>query len=78
MRLCKKLTRLPEQTCELPHLTSLELGGCTSLTSLPPDIGKLTELKTLRCEFAALASLPDSIGDLENLEILILGWAASR
>lgn len=43
------------------------------LTELPPEIGQLENLETLRVEGNQLTSLPAEIGNLHNLTVLSLG-----
>jgi len=45
--LCFYLQKLPDGLTRLKALQHLSLIGCRSLSSLPPQIGKLTSLKTL-------------------------------
>ncbi len=40
------------------------------LTSLPEDIGKLTNLRRLDISFNRLTTLPESLANLKNLEVL--------
>lgn len=40
------------------------------LKSLPPEIGKLKNLRVLNISFNHFTSLPETIGELENLEVL--------
>ena len=64
------LTALPGAHLKrLKHLQTLILNK-NSLTSLPDEIGKLTELKILEVEQNALEQLPESLNKLENLELL--------
>ncbi len=44
------------------------------LTELPPEIGKLTNLKYLSCSDNKINSLPPEIGNLTNLEKLWCSW----
>ena len=43
------------------------------LTNLPPEIGNLSNLRTLNLHENQLSSLPPEIGKLSNLESLYLG-----
>jgi hypothetical protein len=49
---------------------------CTEngLTSLPPEIGRLTNLQVLICSVNQLTSLPPEIGHLTNLRVLSCLW----
>ena len=44
------------------------------LSSLPPEIGLLTELRELRLDWNKLTSLPPEIGQLSQLKKLALNW----
>jgi internalin A len=52
-------------------VAELELGG-KDLTLLPSEIGKLSNLTSLRIKYSHLTSLPESIGQLSNLVTLDL------
>ena len=43
-----------------------------SFNTIPPEIGKFTELKSLYMEYNAITFLPKEIGNLKKLEILKL------
>ena len=47
-------------------VTKLELSN-KGLTTLPPEIGQLTNLRSLNLSFSQLSSLPLEIGQLTNL-----------
>ncbi|KAG0576085.1 hypothetical protein KC19_5G054400 [Ceratodon purpureus] len=54
-----------------PNLLTLKLYGCTSITTLPDSIGRLSRLQTLNlCSCTSLQKLPSSIGQLTALEHL--------
>ncbi|KAG0576081.1 hypothetical protein KC19_5G054000 [Ceratodon purpureus] len=54
-----------------PNLLTLNLSECTSLTTLPDSIGRLSRLQTLNLYFCtSLQKLPSSIGQLTALEHL--------
>ncbi|KAG0615472.1 hypothetical protein M758_5G044100 [Ceratodon purpureus] len=56
-----------------PNLLTLNLGECTSITTLPDSIGRLSSLQELNLDFCRnLQKLPSSIGQLTALEDLYL------
>lgn len=70
LRIDGNLKQLPECIGEFKQLRVLEL-DCL-LTSLPNNIGQLSNLIKLDLQFNNLASLPESIGNLSNLQTLNL------
>ena len=70
LRIDGNLKQLPECIGEFKQLRVLEL-DCL-LTSLPNNIGELSNLIKLDLQFNNLASLPESIGNLSNLQTLNL------
>ncbi|MEA3324993.1 MAG: leucine-rich repeat domain-containing protein, partial [Euryarchaeota archaeon] len=52
--------------------TVLDLQG-NYLTTLPPEIGKLTSLTTLNLSYNPLTALPPEIGELTSLTTLHIG-----
>ena len=57
--------------------TELDLSGL-GLTSLPPEIGQLTNLRELNLSANRLTSLPPETGQLVNLKELDLGFNCLR
>ncbi|MEH2421256.1 MAG: COR domain-containing protein [Nostoc sp.] len=66
----EKLLQIIEQAAR-EKLTKLNLSG-KGLTTLPPEIVKLTNLQTLNLSSNQLSSLPPEIGQLTNLQSLNL------
>lgn len=58
-----------ENRLRYPALFSLNLANC-HLTSLPPEIGRLTDLRQLILDKNELGTLPDEIGNLSHLNKL--------
>ncbi|KAG0626626.1 hypothetical protein M758_2G138800 [Ceratodon purpureus] len=57
-----------------PNLLRLNLEGCTSITTLPHSIGRVSNLQILTLDYCKnLQELPSSIGQLSGLEQLHLG-----
>ena len=66
-------TILPEWIGELKSLQTLDLHGCSQITTLPKSIGKLSNLETLDLSScSSLSALPKDIGHLRNLHTLKL------
>ena len=74
-----RMTHIPEGVFStLTVLTTLHLGGCTSLTALPESLGQLRALTTLNLgNCTSLAALPESIGQLRALTTLNLRYCTS-
>jgi len=66
----KELLQIIEQAAK-DKVKELDLSG-KSLTTLPAEIGQLTELRLLDLRYNQLSSLPGEIGQLTNLQILYL------
>ena len=66
--------QIPPELRNLPNLESLEIGLERFVTGpIPPEIGQLTQLRTLRLYGIDLSgSIPPEIGNLSNLEMLRL------
>ena len=63
-----------QRALNAPNLvTQLDLSN-QNLTSLPPEIGQLQRLKTLRISYNKLTTLPEAICDLNNLQVLKAGY----
>jgi len=63
---------IPSAICQLTALEHLEIHGSIA-HELPHALGNLSQLKTLKIESANdLQALPSSIGELKNLETLIV------
>ena len=71
---CKELEALPPTIGQLTDLTILSLRLCTSLKLLPPNLGDLEELRYMHLSGCGLASLPQSLGGLQNLQRLDLSF----
>lgn len=81
-------TEIPDSIFQMPEITYLNLGSSNitfypplsnladsnsnSISILPEQIGRLTQLQTLILNTNKLTSLPDSIMNLINLEVLDL------
>ncbi|KAL3740367.1 hypothetical protein ACJRO7_021618 [Eucalyptus globulus] len=88
---CKRLKRIDASNEDTEGLLHLELGSSCALhlavgaerpvprfclRELPADIGKLKALQQLDLSHTkSLSALPNSIGSLENLEILAISWS---
>jgi Leucine-rich repeat (LRR) protein len=68
----KEIGTLPACIGDLIAVEELTL-QLDSITSVPPELGKLRTLKILNLFGNPISTLPDSLGDLENLEVLLLG-----
>ncbi|KAL5565330.1 hypothetical protein UlMin_028494 [Ulmus minor] len=63
--------RISEWLSSLTHLQSLGISGCSSLVSLPNEIGNLSSLQSLHISgCSSLVSLPNEIGNLSSLQSL--------
>lgn len=61
---------LPKETCDLYNMQTLLLSNCYSLTGLPAEIGRLTNLRHLDVRGSGLTKLPPKFGKLKNLQKL--------
>ncbi|XP_020871494.1 probable disease resistance protein At5g66900 [Arabidopsis lyrata subsp. lyrata] len=66
---CDKLSILPEALGNLSKLEMLRSCSCNNLTELPQEIGKLEKLKMIWMRNYTGCKLPDSVTNLENLEV---------
>lgn len=64
------ITALPATIGNLQHLETLSLVFSGHLTSLPHEIGQLTNLRVLRLSHNRITALPEAIGQLSHLEVL--------
>lgn len=82
-------TGMPEDHCivkvevfskigQLTELEELKLSGIYNLTTLPPEIGRLSKLKILLIAAPELTNLPPEIGKLTNLTELIVSYNLSE
>ncbi|KAI6681287.1 hypothetical protein NL676_035168 [Syzygium grande] len=73
---CESLLRIDRSIVHLRHLKHLRLGGCFKLQALPDDLGSLKALTELRIEkygfYGSISRVPSSIGELVNLERLVI------
>nr|QXN65407.1 NLR-type disease resistance protein [Oryza brachyantha]QXN65408.1 NLR-type disease resistance protein [Oryza brachyantha] len=67
-----KISALPRQIEELQERLQTLDAAYTSITELPPQIGKLQNLKTLSLRNTQVRELPKEIGELKNLQTLNL------
>ncbi|KAH0851767.1 hypothetical protein HID58_094491 [Brassica napus] len=66
---CINLSELPETTDRLSNLRFLDISHCLGLRKLPLKIGKLQKLKKISMRKCWRCELPDSVRDLEDLEV---------
>ncbi|KAF3541933.1 hypothetical protein F2Q69_00025469 [Brassica cretica] len=66
---CSSLFELPETIKILSNLWFLDVSGCFQLKRLPLEIGKLQKLKKISMRDCYRCELPDSVKNLENLEV---------
>lgn len=64
------LTSFPDRVANLDNLTNLVLRN-NKLTSLPPDIGRLSKLKFIDVSNNCLEQIPDEVGSLTELQSLV-------
>jgi Leucine-rich repeat (LRR) protein len=67
---CGELRFLPETTCDLCNLQSLDVTGCDSLKELPKAIGKLVKLRHLRIDDSGADFIPKGIERITCLRTL--------
>ncbi|KAL6208904.1 hypothetical protein ACLB2K_019847 [Fragaria x ananassa] len=68
---CNNLKELPADLCGLKYLKKLIIINCHNLSSLPEDIGKLSNLEVLRLRSCTkLETIKDSLAGLKNLMCL--------
>jgi len=67
---CVELESLPETTCDLCNLQSLDVTWCRSLKELPKAIGKLVKLRHLRIDSSGVAFIPKGIERITCLRTL--------
>uniref|UniRef100_A0ACD5ZN86 Uncharacterized protein n=1 Tax=Avena sativa TaxID=4498 RepID=A0ACD5ZN86_AVESA len=67
---CEYLVRLPRKMKYMTSLRHLYTHGCSKLKSMPPELGKLTELQTLTY-FVVAVNSPDcsDVTELQNLNL---------
>ncbi|CAN7025137.1 unnamed protein product [Brassica oleracea var. botrytis] len=66
---CSNIFELPKTNEKLSKLRLLDVSGCFQLKRLPLEIGKLQKLKTISMRDCYYCELPDSVKNLENLEV---------
>ncbi|XP_056174738.1 disease resistance protein L6-like [Syzygium oleosum] len=73
---CESLLRIDRSIGHLRRLKHLRLGGCAKLQALPDDLGSLKALTELLIEnhdfCESISQVPSSIGELVNLERLVI------
>ncbi|KAJ6882788.1 disease resistance protein RGA4 [Populus alba x Populus x berolinensis] len=67
---CGELESLPETTCDLCNLQSLDVTWCRSLKELPKAIGKLIKLRHLQIYGSGVAFIPKGIERITCLRTL--------
>jgi hypothetical protein len=67
-----RLQILPASIAKFEKLEELRIWWSDALTSLPPEIGKLSQLSRVSLSCKELMALPPQIGDLRNLKELRL------
>ncbi|XP_004289203.1 PREDICTED: protein SUPPRESSOR OF npr1-1, CONSTITUTIVE 1-like [Fragaria vesca subsp. vesca] len=70
LRGCKNLQKLPLSICSMTSLKFLYLSSCSSIQTLPEDIGHLEHLEELDMCETAIREVPESISSLKNLKLL--------
>ncbi|KAL3359735.1 hypothetical protein AABB24_016317 [Solanum stoloniferum] len=70
---CKKITDLPSSICQLKSLEYLSIKDCSSLQTLPVDIGDMQSLIYLNARETGIKELPGSVEMLGNLRDLEMG-----
>ncbi|KAJ4878686.1 putative disease resistance protein [Raphanus sativus] len=66
---CSNIFELPKTSERLSNLRLLDVSGCFQLKRLPLEIGKLQKLKKILMRDCYRCELPDSVKNLENLEV---------
>ncbi|KAJ0239069.1 Powdery mildew resistance protein [Hirschfeldia incana] len=66
---CIILSELPQTTARLSNLQFLDISHCLGLRKLPIEIGRLQKLKKIYMSKCSKCELPDSVRNLENLEV---------
>ncbi|AED98275.1 unnamed protein product [Arabidopsis thaliana] len=66
---CASLLELPETIDRLDNLRFLDVSGGFQLKNLPLEIGKLKKLEKISMKDCYRCELPDSVKNLENLEV---------
>ncbi|KAL5564279.1 hypothetical protein UlMin_027443 [Ulmus minor] len=70
--------RISDWLSSLTRLQSLGISGCSSLVSLPNEIGNLSSLQSLNISgCSSLVSLPNEIGNLSSLQSLDISGCSS-
>ena len=79
MSMPKQLRGIPAgKLTKLKSLTSLDLSGSVSLTSLPEDVCMLSEIAAIDCNGCKkLATIPSKVYDLQKLKSLVLSGCSS-
>ncbi|KAL3745333.1 hypothetical protein ACJRO7_014440 [Eucalyptus globulus] len=79
LRDCQRLEHIDSSIGNMKSLLRLDLSGCGRLKGLPAEVGKLKALEQLLLRFCKnISLLSDSIEDLQNLEILDIGWTGIK
>ncbi|KAI9088925.1 hypothetical protein K1719_029204 [Acacia pycnantha] len=68
---CSDLKQIPDSIKRLQKLGLVDISYCTSLKQLPEDFGDLCNLKKLYMKGCSRCELPDSVKNLQHLEVVI-------
>jgi Leucine-rich repeat (LRR) protein len=66
-----KLVRFPDIVCDMIHIVNLAFTG-NQIRVLPPEIGLMTRLTSLKGGRNRLTALPESFGCLRSLQMILL------
>uniref|UniRef100_M1CI78 ATP binding protein n=2 Tax=Solanum tuberosum TaxID=4113 RepID=M1CI78_SOLTU len=69
----KNITDLPSSICQLKSLKTLYINDCSSLQTLPVNIGAMQSLRYLNARETGIKQLPGSVEMLRNLVELEMG-----
>ncbi|XP_034701968.1 probable disease resistance protein At4g27220 [Vitis riparia] len=73
-----KIRSLPQSLYGLAQLQRLFLRGCKLFMELPPEVGKLSNLKVLDLEGTEIIRLPVDVGKLTNLTCLKMSFCGDN
>ena len=66
-----KLSRFPDMICDMIHIVNLSFIG-NQIRTLPPEIGLMTRLASLKGGRNRLVAIPESVGCLKSLQLVLL------